>query len=108
MVSETALNEMTLGDSHEYDLALEAFDKPEIDELVLRYLRRFARFPNEAIAQRWHGVYANHPTKRTLEIEPEPGVHIAMVTGGKGMTLSFGYAESLARGLNARGLGGEV
>jgi len=101
MVSETALNEMTLGDSHEYDLALEAFDKPEIDELVLDYLRRFARFPNPAIAQRWHGVYANHSSKRTLEIEPEPGVRIAMVTGGKGMTLSFGYAESLAREIYA-------
>ncbi|MCX6591921.1 MAG: TIGR03364 family FAD-dependent oxidoreductase [Acidobacteria bacterium] len=95
MVAETSLNEMTLGDSHEYDLALEPFDKPEIDELILKYLAQFARFPKPEIAQRWHGIYARHATKDFIEVDAEPNVRIAMVTGGKGMTLSFAFGEKM-------------
>lgn len=99
MASQTSMHEITIGDSHEYDLGLEMFDKPEIDELILRYLRGFLRLPDPAIAQRWHGIYAKHPSKHFLVHDPEPQVRIASVTGGKGMTLSFGFAERMVEEL---------
>lgn len=96
MASETPLGEITIGDSHEYDLDAEAFDKPEIDELILRYLRTFARLPEERIAQRWHGVYVKHAERPWLIADPEPGVRVVTALGGAGMTLSFGLAEKNA------------
>lgn len=95
MAAQTSMGEITIGDSHEYDLTLMPFDKPEIDELILKYFLGFARLPKPEIVQRWHGVYATHPDKHFLVVDPEPGVRIASVTGGKGMTLSFGFAEKM-------------
>ena len=95
MVSQTSLGELTIGDSHEYSLAVDIFDKPEIDELILKYLATFAEFPNGGIVQRWHGVYAKHPDMTYYTTEPESGVRVLTTTGGAGMTLSFGLAEHL-------------
>lgn len=95
MVSQTSHGELTIGDSHEYSLAVDIFDKPEIDELILRYLDTFAVFPHRDIVQRWNGVYAKHPDMTYFTTEPEPGVRVLTTTGGAGMTLSFGLAEHL-------------
>ena len=93
LVSQTSMGELTLGDSHEYGLNTEVFDKEEIDLLILRYLRGFLKAPDLAIAQRWHGVYAKHPSSPYLTLEPQPGVKIVTSPGGSGMTLSFGIGE---------------
>ena len=93
MASQTALGEITLGDSHEYGLAVNIFDNPAIDELILNYARQYIRLPEFAIAERWHGVYAKHPDLPYLRLGPEPGVKVVTVTSGIGMTLSFGIAE---------------
>lgn len=93
MASQTALGEITIGDSHEYDLSLDLFDKPEIDELILNYLATFARIPNMTIAQRWHGIYSKHPDRHYFSVSPQSNVQIVTATGGAGMTLSFGIAE---------------
>ncbi len=95
MASQTADGAITLGDSHEYGLSLSIFNKEEIDDLILAYLNRFARFPNMRIAERWHGVYAKHPTQPYCVFQPEPAIRIVTGLGGAGMTLSFGLAESL-------------
>ena len=95
MASETADGAVTIGDSHEYGLAVDIFDKDEIDRLILDYLRGFARFPNMQIAERWHGVYARHFDRPFFYEQPEPGVFIVTASAGKGMTVSFGLAELL-------------
>jgi len=95
MASQTADGAITLGDSHEYGLSLSIFNKEEIDELILAYLRRFAIFPEMRIAERWHGIYAKHPGKPYCVFQPEPRVRIVTGLGGAGMTLSFGLAETL-------------
>jgi D-hydroxyproline dehydrogenase subunit beta len=93
LVSQTVQGELTLGDSHEYGLAVDIFDKTKVDELILRYIRTFLRAPDWTIAQRWHGVYAKHPEKPFVSFCPEQGVRVVTAVGGSGMTLSFGLAE---------------
>jgi FAD dependent oxidoreductase TIGR03364 len=93
LLSQNGLGELTIGDSHEYGGAIDPFDKPEIDELVLRYLRTFIQIPGLRIASRWHGVYLKHPTEPYVIADPRPGMRIVTGVGGNGMTLSFGLAE---------------
>jgi FAD dependent oxidoreductase TIGR03364 len=99
LVSQTADGAITLGDSHEYDECVDIFDKPEIDELILREAQTFLRLPNFRVAERWHGVYSTHPEKPFFEAEPAERVHIVTAPGGSGMTLSFGLAERTILGL---------
>jgi len=100
LVSQTADGALTLGDSHEYGLAVDVFNKTEIDELVLRNVRTFLIAPDLSIAQRWYGVYAKHPDKAWVAIDAAPGVRIVTAVGGSGMTLSFGLAEQMIREMN--------
>lgn len=93
MVSQTPSGELKIGDSHEYGDAVDFFDKPEIDRLILDYLASFATLEDTAITRRWHGVYAKHPEKRYVRLEPAPGVSVLTGLGGAGMTLAFGLAE---------------
>lgn len=97
LVSQTADGALTLGDSHEYGLAVDIFNKTEIDELVMRDVSRFLLAPDLAIAERWYGVYAKHPDKSYVAIDAAPGVRIVTAVGGSGMTLSFGLAEQMTR-----------
>lgn len=93
MASQNGRGELVLGDSHEYDDAIEPFDKDEIDRLVLDYLRGFLNVPELDIVARWHGIYVKHPSEPFVVARPEPGVTVFGSVGGAGMTLSFGLAE---------------
>ena len=95
LVSQTVDGELTLGDSHEYGQTIDIFDKSEIDELMLRYLRTFLQAPNMEIAQHWHGVYSKHPSQPFVSLAPAEGVRLVTGVGGSGMTLSFGLAERM-------------
>lgn len=92
MASQDRFGGIVLGDSHEYG-DFEIFDKAEIDELMLRELRKLFDFPDWTIAERWHGVYAKHYGDVEFRTEAAPGVTIASGTSGSGMTMSFGLAE---------------
>jgi FAD dependent oxidoreductase TIGR03364 len=94
MASQDKDGGIVLGDSHEYGNDIEIFDKAEIDDLMMRELRRLYDFPDWTIAERWHGIYAKYTQGPIFRAEPLPGVHIATGTGGCGMTLSFGLAEA--------------
>ena len=100
LASQTADGAITLGDSHEYGACIDIFDKPEIDDLILREAETFLRLPDFRIAQRWHGVYSVHPDKPFFEAEPAAGIHIVTALSGSGMTLSFGLAERTIAGLD--------
>lgn len=99
LVSQTADGAITLGDSHQYGACVDIFDKPEIDELILREAGAFLRLPDFRVAERWHGVYSTHAEKPIFEAEPAAGIHIVTALGGSGMTLSFGLAERTIAGL---------
>jgi FAD dependent oxidoreductase TIGR03364 len=94
MAAQNEIGEVVIGDSHEYDGAIEPFDKAAIDGLILDYLRQMVRLPDWAVAGRWHGQYAKHPTLPVFRAEPRPGVTVMASPGGAGMTLSFGIAEA--------------
>lgn len=93
MASQNARGEITLGDSHEYGLAVNIFDDPTINRLILDYAKTYLRVPTLDIAETWHGVYAKHPEHAYMRFNPLPGVQAVTVTTGVGMTMSFGIAE---------------
>jgi len=95
LVSQNATGELTLGDSHEYGPAIEPFDKPRIDDLILTYLKTFLTVPDLQIAARWHGIYVKHPTDAYVVARLSPDCLAVTGVGGAGMTLSFGLAEKM-------------
>ena len=95
LVAQNGLGELLLGDSHEYGWTSDPFDRPEIDALILAYIETIFTPPSLAILQRWHGVYARHPTRDVFFAEPEPNVRIVNGLGGTGMTTSFGLAQDV-------------
>ena len=99
LVSQNQLGEATLGDTHEYGLHHDPFDRSELNELVIKYLETFCRLPKPQIAETWHGIYAKMKNgKSWFHHEPEPGVTILNGLGGAGMTLSFGLTEKVVSG----------
>ena len=101
MVSQTSLGELTIGDSHEYRLAVDIFDKPEVNRLILDYARQYLRVPTLEIGQSWHGVYGKHPVHAYIRFDAVDCVRIVTMTSGLGMTMSFGIAEETFQGKSA-------
>jgi len=94
MVSQNHQGELTVGDSHEYALDFEPFDKHSVNELILKYLKKLIHIDNWTLQQSWNGVYPMMTNGATdLLLKVEPGVFIINGIGGNGMTLSFGFAE---------------
>lgn len=96
MVSQNAEGELTIGDSHEYGLVFDPFDKAFINNLILDYMKQFAVYKDWTPIQSWHGIYPKLTNGQTDFIySPEEGVTIVNGLGGNGMTLSFGLAEEV-------------
>lgn len=94
MVSQNGNGELTIGDSHEYALVHDPFDKEFINRMITDYLHTFATFKDWKLIQSWHGIYPKMMDGRTeLILDPEEGVTIINGLGGNGMTLSFGLCE---------------
>jgi D-hydroxyproline dehydrogenase subunit beta len=98
MVSQNGQGELTIGDSHEYGDDIEPFDKGDIEEWILDYLKTFLPIAGLRVASRWHGTYVKHPEKPFLILKPSPEVTVITGVGGAGMTLSFGLAEKVVTG----------
>jgi glycine/D-amino acid oxidase-like deaminating enzyme len=97
LVSQNEAGELTLGDSHDYGNPVDPFNKTEIDDLILGYLRTFLNVPELRIASHWHGVYAMHQDQSAVVFQPLPRVTVVTGVGGAGMTLSFGIADQVVR-----------
>jgi FAD dependent oxidoreductase TIGR03364 len=96
MVSQNGRGEVAVGDSHEYGPDPSPFNSERIDKLILDYLSGFARFRDETIIERWHGIYSKMTNGEGSTYKTVlPGVHILNGLGGAGMTLSFGLAEEI-------------
>ena len=96
MVSQNNAGELTVGDSHEYGLDFDPFDRMEINTLILDYLKKFMHIDQWEMIQSWNGVYPIMMNGASdLYLNPEPGIHILNGIGGHGMTMSFGFAEEI-------------
>jgi FAD dependent oxidoreductase TIGR03364 len=94
MVSQNGSGELTIGDSHEYGLVHDPFDKEFINDMITRYLQTFANFKDWKLLQSWHGIYPKMMDGKTeLIVDIAPGVTVINGVGGNGMTLSFGLCE---------------
>lgn len=97
LLSQNSWGQLIIGDSHEYGLNLDPFDKEEINELIMNYLKTFADIPNLNIADRWHGIYPKLQGETEFVFQAEDGVTIINALSGAGMTLSFGLAEEIVQ-----------
>ncbi|MFP5079374.1 TIGR03364 family FAD-dependent oxidoreductase [Pedobacter sp. JCM 36344] len=96
MASQNHTGELTIGDSHEYGLVHDPFNKDFINKLILTYLATFTRLKDTQIIQTWNGILPKLTNGQTeLILEPADGVTIINGMGGNGMTLSFGLCEQL-------------
>jgi FAD dependent oxidoreductase TIGR03364 len=99
MASQNGLGEITVGDSHEYALTFDPFDREFINTMIMDYLATFARFKSPSIFQTWHGIYPKMTNGATeILIKPAEGVTIINGLGGNGMTLSFGLCDEVVAG----------
>ncbi len=95
MLSQNAQGHLVIGDSHEYGLEQTPFNQEDVNQLILKYLKSFADFPDWEIAETWHGIYPTIPGKTKLVQEAANRVWIVNGLSGAGLTLSFGIAEDL-------------
>ena len=96
MVSQNGEGELTIGDSHEYGLVHDPFDKEFINRMIMDYLDQFSVFKNYQVMQTWNGIYPKLTNGETdFVYQPSSGVTIVNGLGGAGMTLSFGLAEEV-------------
>jgi len=96
MVSQNMNGDLTVGDSHEYGLDFDPFDKQFINQLILDYLKTLVNIDQWKLTETWNGIYPKMTNGKTdLHMEVDSGVHILNGIGGNGMTLSFGYAEEI-------------
>ena len=100
MVSQNEKGELTVGDSHEYGLTHDPFDKSFINKMITDYLSTFAKFKSGLLEQSWNGTYAKMTNGDTeIFFSPDKSVYILNGLGGAGMTLSFGLAEECINSL---------
>lgn len=96
MASQNHTGELTIGDSHEYGLVHDPFNKDFINRMILSYLGTFTRLKDTQIIQTWNGILPKLTNGQTeLVLQPADGVTIINGLGGNGMTLSFGLCEQL-------------
>ena len=96
MVSQNGHGELTVGDSHEYGLTFDPFDKVFVNGMIIDYLKQFMNTDDWQLQQSWNGIYPKMTNGATeLLLQAEPGVYIINGMGGAGMTLSFGLAEEI-------------
>lgn len=89
---------LIVGDSHRYGLTQDPFLTEPTSELLLDAVATILGVDELRVAERWQGVYASSPLQPFLLSEPVPGVTVAIVTSGVGMTISLGLAEQTFAG----------
>lgn len=84
---------LIVGDSHRYAVTQDPFLAEPTSDILLEAIATILGAAELRVVERWQGVYASSAQRPFLITEPEPGVTVAIVTSGVGMTISLGLAE---------------
>jgi FAD dependent oxidoreductase TIGR03364 len=84
---------LIVGDSHRYNATMDPFQAEKTSGILLAEVERILGVGSLTVKERWQGIYASSPRQPFLIEEVAPGVTVAIVTSGVGMTISFGLAE---------------
>jgi D-hydroxyproline dehydrogenase subunit beta len=84
---------LIVGDSHRNATTMDPFQAEATSVMLLAEIERILGVNNLRVRERWQGVYASSALQPFLIEEVAPGVTVAIVTSGVGMTISFGLAE---------------
>ena len=93
MLTQRPDGRLIVGDTHHSAVTEDPFEDERSDELVLEEAARLLGAPL-TVRRRWRGVYASAPSPY-LVAEPAPGLTVASVTSGIGMTTAFGFARQV-------------
>jgi len=96
MVSQNGSGQLIIGDSHEYGHHLDPFDRVDINDKIIGFLKTFAAFKDWTLESSWHGIYpkmTNGATEFIHQIDAQAWIVNGL--GGAGMTLSFGLGEEV-------------
>jgi glycine/D-amino acid oxidase-like deaminating enzyme len=72
---------------------MDPFQAEKTSRILLQEIERILGVEKLRVRERWQGIYASSPQQPFLIEEVAPGVTVAIVTSGVGMTISFGVAE---------------
>ena len=102
MITQRPDGGLIVGDTHHRSRTETPFENERSDELVLAETARLfgvtAGASGLRVRKHWRGVYASSSHTNFLCEMPLPGVRVASVTSGIGMTTSLGFArDSLER-----------
>ena len=84
---------LIVGDSHRYSTTMDPFNAEKVSRILLDEIAGILGVKELKVKERWQGIYASSGRQPFLIEEPAPGVTVAIVTSGVGMTISFGLAE---------------
>jgi FAD dependent oxidoreductase TIGR03364 len=84
---------LIVGDSHRYSTTMDPFQSEKTSRTLLAEIERVLGVDRLRVKERWQGIYASSPRQPFLIEEVAPGVTMAIVTSGVGMTIAFGLAE---------------
>lgn len=101
MMTQRPNGALIVGDTHHRSRTATPFENERSDELLLAETARLFGTQGLRIRRRWRGVYASSNQTNFLNETPLPGVRVASVTTGIGMTTALGFArDSLETLLN--------
>ncbi|WP_285725822.1 TIGR03364 family FAD-dependent oxidoreductase [Psychromicrobium xiongbiense] len=90
---------LLVGDSHLMDLAQEPFLSEDTSRVLLDRVARLLGGIPFRVLERWQGIYAASPQHPYLVAALDERRTAVSVTSGVGMTISFGLARKVLRGL---------
>lgn len=93
-MSQRPNGRLVIGDTHAYAHTHTPFKEESLDLLLLREFERLLGAPL-TVRRRWHGEYATAAAEDFFVREPSPGVFVACVTNGTGMSTGMGFAEAV-------------